>query len=327
MDHALNHSMSPFEKLLRSSPTTVTSAAGAGAGVTGATSAFSSLASLALEQEDENATRIIKTQHTSVAFPHPGKVRDNKTRGVVRPLHGHAGEDAFVVAHTPYVSMYGIADGIREWELKGIDSGILSRAVVEAAGKIMEETGITDPALILQQAWAAARAQDIQGSTTVCLVTVDLEEALMRVANIGDSGCRLLRRAPGASASSMVFKSTKLQHSFGKPFQLGHHSMSSEPQDAAVATVPVQSGDVLVCASDGLFDNVSDDAIAQIVDGAKDSKENLAMLLGKAAFAASVDKTADTPFAQQATEALDMFYAGGKPDDITVVAVRILPAH
>lgn len=41
------------------------------------------------------------------------------------------------------------------------------------------------------------------------------------------------------------------------------------------------------------------------------------------AFEAAMDKSGVTPYSQAATEAFDMVYNGGKPDDITVVVTRL----
>lgn len=54
------------------------------------------------------------------------------------------------------------------------------------------------------------------------------------------------------------FRTAQLEHEFGCPFQLGHHSYANTPADADLVTMPVEAGDVVVMGTDGLLDNLSD---------------------------------------------------------------------
>lgn len=47
--------------------------------------------------------------------------------------------------------------------------------------------------------------------------------------------------------------------------------------------------------------------------------QHMAQQLAKAAFDASIDKHRMTPYSRAATEAFDMVYSGGKPDDVSVL--------
>lgn len=82
-------------------------------------------------------------------------------------------------------------------------------------------------------------------------------------------------------------------------------------------------GDVIVLGSDGLWDNLAQDCVLESVRncinrGAR--APTMALDLARAAFEASTDKDAVTPYSLGATEAFDMVYSGGKKDDITVIA-------
>ena len=48
----------------------------------------------------------------------------------------------------------------------------------------------------------------------------------------------------------------------------------------------------------------------------------MAMRLLKLAFDASMDKHRSTPYSKAASEAFDMVYSGGKPDDISVLVAQ-----
>jgi hypothetical protein len=59
-----------------------------------------------------------------------------------------------------------------------------------------------------------------------------------------------------------------LQHSFNYPFQLGAPggSPSDDPDSAEEVILSVVDGDLIIMASDGLFDNLFDEEIVEIVD-------------------------------------------------------------
>lgn len=79
---------------------------------------------------------------------------------------------------------------------------------------------------------------------------------------------------------------------------------------------------MIVVGTDGLFDNLSDSDIASCIAGAK-SRHTAARELASEAFSKSVTRTAETPFALAATDEYNMWYTGGKQDDITVVIAFI----
>ena len=91
----------------------------------------------------------------------------------------------------------------------------------------------------------------------------------------------------------------------------------------------MRPGDLVVLATDGCFDNLFDDEIADVLDTALLRREpdapdaaQLAEVLASAARDASLDQARRTPFAVGAArEGFDR--AGGKVDDVTVVCIRV----
>jgi protein phosphatase PTC7 len=91
----------------------------------------------------------------------------------------------------------------------------------------------------------------------------------------------------------------------------------------------VADGDVVVLGTDGLFDNLEDQFIADEIltafAGAPTTKQKrvlgrtIAQNLTKAAFECSMSKKVVTPYSMAAQEEFDMIFNGGKKDDITVV--------
>lgn len=125
----------------------------------------------------------------------------------------------------------------------------------------------------------------------------------------------------------VVFRTPQQEHSFGHPVQLGHHDAADRPQDAMLETFQVFPGDVIILGSDGLFDNLSEGEVLREVKAFDSHWRNPSMLVHRLvhlAYDSSLDKRKGTPFSWAATEAFDMVYSGGKPDDISVVVAYLL---
>jgi protein phosphatase PTC7 len=279
----------------------------------------------------------------AAALPHPEKVAKDGAKAVVRAASGHAGEDAyFLQARLPAGGLgLGVSDGVWMWRLHGIDAGAFSRALMRHAASALA-AGEADPAAALATAEACVLAAGIQGSATACVVVLDAAGALM-AANVGDSGFAVVgappyggavgRHAqspgPGSAPSTarrvVKFRSPQQEHEFGRPYQLGHAPTADRAADAMRASLPLAPGDLVILGSDGLWDNLDDDAMLDAVaagDAAREPAAALARRLAAAAFDGSVDRKRATPYSIAATEELGMIYSGGKADDIAVVVAR-----
>ena len=207
------------------------------------------------------------------------------------------------------------------------DTGVFSRQLVEFCRQAVE-LGTMDALSVLQFAAKHLKRSGTLGSSVVSLGIVDLIQGRLQTATIGDSGFVLLGKTKENDGSHIIrYRSPQQEHSFGCPYQLGHQESADQPEDAMLATVPVYPGDVLVFGSDGLFDNVSDDRIVDIVDDiltkgdaspAMKARE-ICHALASSSFAASTDKRSVTPYSAAASQAFEMVFSGGKKDDISVV--------
>ena len=114
-----------------------------------------------------------------------------------------------------------------------------------------------------------------------------------------------------------------------QPYQLGfagdkNESTFENPADAEEMKVPLQAGDLIVMASDGLFDNLPESALLELLQqGVSAGKEvsAIAQDVVDAAVEAALDKSTDSPFAILAKDN-DILWSGGRPDDITVLVGR-----
>ena len=126
-------------------------------------------------------------------------------------------------------------------------------------------------------------------------------------------------------------------HRFNCPLQLGTN-VDDKPAHGDSYEVAVRSGDVVVVATDGVFDNLFDEDIAEALDKmfdprvlrAEHARGRLCDVLNSAAdcvahlaTVASQDATCETPFSYAAKHH-GVFHRGGKPDDITVLVSAIM---
>lgn len=215
---------------------------------------------------------------------------------------------------------------------------------------------------MLQQAWADMQRADLVGSSTVCLVALHPHRAELRAANVGDSGFLILRPSGGAAGERpetlgtldamargdgrsgggsydsgdfyVAFRSPQQLRAFNAPYQLGRAPDATPgapdgrfetPHDAAKVRFPVRSGDVVLLATDGLFDNMEEEAVLEVLSaaGAGAPVQQIAQQLAHRAHALSLDTEVDSPFATLAKEN-DILWGGGRPDDITVIVSRVV---
>lgn len=171
-------------------------------------------------------------------------------------------------------------------------------------------------------------------TTALCVCCRLLDQTHLEVANLGDSGLRVIRDG------EIVFATEALQHGFNMPFQLGSREIipHTDVPDSALRTVlPVQAGDVVVMASDGFFDNVWDKDLERLVkhsclfEGYEEENcvEHMAEKLAEAAAENSKNSELRTPWSVACAKNKDvglfkkLFPKGGKVDDISVIVAQI----
>ncbi|PSC69359.1 Serine threonine family 2C [Micractinium conductrix] len=238
-------------------------------------------------------------------IPHPAKA----DRG---------GEDAFFICERGYAM--GVADGVGGWAEVGVDPGLYSRELMRHANAATGtcQPGPNCPQHLLEVAYLSTAAR---GSSTACILCLENEH--LHASNLGDSGFMIVR------GGELLFMSPQQQHEFNFPYQIGSQdSMSDTPAVAQRFSVEVKPGDIVVAATDGLFDNVYPDEAASLVAASKERGETAqvaAVSLAQFARMRAADPTHLSPFAYGAQQ-LGYRYFGGKMDDITVLCAYVVPA-
>lgn len=137
-----------------------------------------------------------------------------------------------------------------------------------------------EPRSIMKEAY---KQVNVSGSSTACIAVV--QNKILKVANLGDSTCMLIRFSSFENKSQILLKTEEQQHSFNAPFQLANipetlmikksGSMSEDKstrfwndnaEDSILYQCKVKEGDIVLLATDGLFDNLFADEILQIID-------------------------------------------------------------
>ncbi|XP_065868818.1 probable protein phosphatase 2C 55 [Euphorbia lathyris] len=230
--------------------------------------------------------------------------KDNKARP--------QGEDAHFICKAR--NTIGIADGVGGWGSKGIDAGKYARELMtnSLTAVLNQNKGSTNPVRVLQSAY---RKTHSKGSATACIIALN-DNNVLRYANLGDSGFILFRW------KKFLYRSPVQHHEFNCPYQLGSGSRDT-PNLAYEEEIQVEDGDIIVAATDGLFDNVCPHDIEKILNRNKsDDPYKLASEIVEHALINSVDENYFSPFAKAAA-AEGFKHKGGKYDDITVVVAKI----
>jgi len=138
-----------------------------------------------------------------------------------------------------------------------------------------------EPKVMLKQAFKSITAF---GSSTACVWT--LKNQTLKIANLGDSTCMLIRFNIDKNMSKVILKTEEQQHNFNAPYQLAkipenlkdlktHISSNAESKrkfwkdkvsNSALYQANVKEGDIVIWATDGLIDNLYEKEIITIID-------------------------------------------------------------
>ncbi|KAI1329149.1 protein serine/threonine phosphatase 2C [Xylariaceae sp. FL0255] len=296
-----------------------------------------------------------------------------------------SGQDAFFISRVGDTNAvaFGIADGVGGWEESGVDPADFSHSFCDymasaahehkpsTAGETTSETASTPPITLSPRALMQRGYDDVckdrsvyAGGSTASIAIAN-ENGILEVANLGDSGFVQLR------LNAVHTYSEPQTHAFNTPYQLsivpasmlaraaafGGAQLCDYPKDADVTQHHLKHGDILVFASDGVWDNLFNQDILRIAsrlmtgigawkatdDGiqvagdlrkytqAEDSMQRpltlqsaLAIEITGAAKAASTNQRLDGPFAKEVQKYYPQEnWHGGKVDDICVVVAVV----
>ncbi|XP_030564317.1 protein phosphatase PTC7 homolog fig [Drosophila novamexicana] len=244
------------------------------------------------------------------------------------------GEDSWFVSSTPKAETMGVADGVGGWRKLGIDAGVFARELMSHCSEIAEQAeydGLNPRQLLIDSydRLKNKRPCNVCGSSTACLVTLHRPDCTLHSANLGDSGFLVLRNG------RVLHRSDEQLHCFNTPYQLTvppHPAMDcvlrDSPEQAVSTHLPLQPGDLVLLATDGLFDNVPESMLInqlRALQGETRAEylQQAANRLVELAKTLSVSPTFQSPFALKARANNVDYGIGGKPDDITVILASL----
>ncbi|KAG2434953.1 hypothetical protein HYH02_012149 [Chlamydomonas schloesseri] len=182
-------------------------------------------------------------------IPHPQKTKTG-------------GEDAYFLSAAGRGAM-GVADGVGSWSADdGVDPANYSRDLMRAAAYSIEASG-ADVCARMALADAHLTVKHA-GSSTSMVALLPPHSNVLQVMNLGDSGLRLIRNGRLAMA-------TRPQaHAHNMPYQLACPDEPVCDTDCTVQgdlyNIHLEAGDILIMATDGLFDNLWPETMLEIVD-------------------------------------------------------------
>jgi len=143
------------------------------------------------------------------------------------------------------------------------------------------------------------------------------------VVNVGDSGFIHLKPS-SENGYQISLKSIPQHHDFNCPYQLGYRSQDL-PSHGDLYHSTLDQGDIIVLASDGVWDNLFPNEIISVIND-QNSKpaSQIAHAIATSAFKLAADSNRISPFAKYAQQHnIHSLSRGGKPDDIVVLVVKI----
>jgi len=243
--------------------------------------------------------------------PHPEKVYKG-------------GEDAYFANN--YV--IAVADGVGGNALSGIDPSVYAKTLCRLIGNYVNERGsefTNNPKKLIIE---AATDNDHPGTSTLAVAYLDREAPILRTSYIGDTRYVIYRKIEGKWG--IFYEAQEQQRRFNFPYQLG--KQADNPRMAWEFQHEVQDGDIVVLASDGLFDNMYANQVleflSRFIDEEGEIKDPQVATdeLVKRAYDLSLDKETESPFERRAKDLGIRFsggFSGGKSDDITVIVAQV----
>ncbi|KAH9845714.1 PTC7-2C protein phosphatase [Teratosphaeria destructans] len=307
---------------------------------------------------------------------HYTSTQENARPPYLRSRKPDSGEDAFfaaTVGGSKHHIAFGLADGVGGWQDQGVDPSVFSHGLCGLmAGAAYLHEGLEHgknarPQELLQTAYDAviSNPRIVAGGCTASLGVAG-EDGSLETANLGDSGFMII--GPG----KVVARSEPQTHAFNTPYQLakvpakiqaqhaifgGATHFSETPSQADIEKHSLKHGDIVMFATDGVWDNLSaqdtlaivtkvmeehgywfkshnfpgaetmlnDTMIRSLPTTLKGQQEQylpgaIATAVMRAAKVAGLNQRRQGPFAKEVKKMYpNEPWEGGKPDDIAVV--------
>jgi len=215
---------------------------------------------------------------------------------------------------------FGVFDGV-SGATKEKGKKLYSRSLAESMKRSSGKGGLTTQELTDNMAAAKEKADEQATGASTAVVGSVGEDNVLRALNLGDSVCLVLR--DGAVAA----RTREIIHYFDCPYQLSDDS-PDRPGDGTTLAAELFRGDIVVAGSDGVFDNLSDADVCDIVAGFAPRTRSMAIAkrIVERSREVSLDDQAVTLYSTVARgkSGYDAYKngRGGKVDDLSCIVVK-----
>ncbi|CAM4744403.1 unnamed protein product [Rotaria magnacalcarata] len=221
---------------------------------------------------------------------------------------GCFGDDAGFVLQKATKNFLGISDGAGGNLMYGYNPRLFSESLMRNCSNLAhtEKYSTTEPKRLLCHAFDRVQTENCFGSATACVIGIDCGTGRLHSVNIGDSGYVIIRQG------FVVYRSQSQEMNGDCPRQLDVYPWTASLKrhglnytqissfDAICETFDLELDDIIILSTDGLFDNVPNHLIEQILSHNRSLKHAANQLVTRAI----------------------RFYV--KPDDILVIMARVI---
>jgi len=239
-------------------------------------------------------------------------------------VNAHTAGDDTSCANSTFLC---VADGVGEFqEGAAYWSNMLVENMHKQVKKMPRHTiKAVSPFKALHKAFEAMPTSII-GSTTVTMAILDNEGALQTL-NLGDSTFLVFRKG------KIIVRGVEfIEHGGMAPAQIGPRANSPFlAHHGALKTVPLELGDIILLATDGIFDNLYDEDLNDLIlDNYNSLSSMVAKIIRRAVYSSTFQRAGGSPFTHLCRHAVEKKRQGsflwgntGKPDDMSVVIGRV----
>jgi protein phosphatase PTC7 len=185
------------------------------------------------------------------------------------------GEDAFAIDFMAQYVLLVVADGIGGWKSKyGYSAGKFTHSLVAEINNLFL-SGIQDPETLVEE---AIQNINIPGACTMIIVVINKLTNIAYAYQVGDADYILL-----SGDGKIKSKGTPLYRSSNSPFRIAreHMTLEIDIDEAVTKRLEIDEDDMLILASDGLWDNLFIQEIVASVQDDLDSESIRDILLDK----------------------------------------------
>ncbi|KAF1895363.1 hypothetical protein Lal_00044013 [Lupinus albus] len=247
-------------------------------------------------QEEKSSRTELFLITGAACLPHPSKALTGR-------------EDAYFISRQNWLC---VADGVGQWSLEGSNTELYIRELMEKCENIVsnhENSSTIKPAEVLIRC-----AAETQSSGSSAVLVAHFDGQALHAANVGNTGFVVI------SDGSIFKKSTPMFHELNFPLQIVKGEDPSEIIEGY--KIDLNDGDVIIIATNGLFDNLYEQEIASVISKSIQtglSSQEIAEILGMRAQEVGRSSLTRSPFADAAQAVGHVGYTGGKLDAITVI--------